>query len=243
MLLAQISDIHAEQGSESIEALRRALDWLEKIRPAALIVSGDLANPPHERGYAMVAEALARVPWPIFIVPGNVDDHEGLRRAFPDHDYWHASGPMRYSVDLGEVRLLGFDVTVAGEDHGDARPGLPWLSAELASGSRTPALIVTHQHLFDTGIARKDINKCRNSEAVADLVAGAPDPVIGFTCGHVHRAMFTRFAGRPATMCPSLTRANRLRIGGGEPEITDPPGLLVHDVSEGRILTHVVSLG
>jgi hypothetical protein len=63
---------------------------------------------------------------------------------------------------------------------------------------------------------------------------------MALTCGHVHRPMFTRFAGLPATMAPSVARANRLRLDGKESLISDPPGLLLHHVQESRLVSHVV---
>jgi hypothetical protein len=55
--------------------------------------------------------------------------------------------------------------------------------------------------------------------------------------------MFTRFAGRQATMAPSVTLANRLRLDGKESAIVDPPGLLLHHYVDGRLVTHVVMVG
>jgi hypothetical protein len=54
--------------------------------------------------------------------------------------------------------------------------------------------------------------------------------------------MFTRFAGRPATIAPSIARANRLRLDGKESAISDPPGLLVHHFDDGRLVSHVVMM-
>ena len=83
-LIAQISDIHAKPGAASLKALDRALDFLATVRPDALIVSGDLANKPHEQGYALVRDALARVACPVLMVPGNADRREAMRAGFPD---------------------------------------------------------------------------------------------------------------------------------------------------------------
>ncbi|MCS6759845.1 MAG: hypothetical protein MO852_13555 [Candidatus Devosia euplotis] len=55
------------------------------------------------------------------------------------------------------------------------------------------------------------------------MIGKAHGAVLGLTCGHVHRPMFARFAGLPATMAPSVARANRLRLDNKTPNISDPP--------------------
>ena len=52
--------------------------------------------------------------------------------------------------------------------------------------------------------------------------------------------MFTRFAGLPASMAPSVARANRLKLDGKESDISDPPGLLIHHYADQRLVSHVV---
>lgn len=242
MRIAQISDIHADD-KDSFDRLERALKWLQRIEPDALIVSGDLSDPPRRSVYEAVRKNLLGLGVPVQVVPGNVDDRDLLRNIFHQPGISTESGPFNSAGAVGgAVRLIGLDVTVPGAHHGDATPILDWLRAELNSGG-PPALVFMHQHPFMSGIDGKDRNKCHGAEDLSLVLGTASDIVLGVTCGHVHRPMFTRFAGLPATMCPSITRANKLRLDGHEPETLDPPGLLVHHYVEGRLVTHVVSLG
>ena len=110
-----------EPGAASLKALDRALDFLATVRPDALIVSGDLANKPHEQGYALVRDALARVACPVLMVPGNADRREAMRAAFPDAP-WRKDGPLHVAETIAGVRLIGLDVTVPGEKHGEVTP-------------------------------------------------------------------------------------------------------------------------
>ena len=119
------------------------------------------------------------------------------------------------------------------------KPVLDWLARELNSGG-PPALIFQHQHPFRSGIDGKDRNICYEGDALARVIEEAHDAVVALTCGHVHRPMFTRFANRPATMAPSVARANRLRLEGRETGISDPPGLLIHHYSGDQLVSHVV---
>lgn len=240
MIIAQLSDIHADGTSAPLERLDRVLAWLSPMRPDAIIVSGDLAEMNHDVCYPIVRKRLESLGVPFHVVPGNVDDHAEMRRAFSDGFTWPEERPLNCSASVqGAVRVIGLDVTVAGAHHGDALPVLDWLADELNSGG-LPAIIFQHQHPFASGIDGKDRNICRGGDALAEVIGRARDPVLSLTCGHVHRPMFTRFAGRQATMCPSVARANRLRLDGKDSDISDPPGLMLHHFRDGQLVSHVV---
>lgn len=243
MIIAQLSDIHANGSDAALERFDRVLDWLNPMAPDAIIVSGDLAEHEHDASYQAIHARLSATGSPFFVVPGNVDDHHGLYQTFGKQMGWSGARPFNSVGRVGDqLRVIGLDVTVAGAHHGDAAPVLDWLTAELNSDG-PPALIFQHQHPFLCGIDGKDRNICRNGHALSRVIAAAQDPVLGVTCGHVHRAMFTRFAGPPATMAPSVARANRLALDGRESAISDPPGLLLHHFHDGRLVSHVVTVG
>lgn len=239
MIVAHLSDIHADGSGERLDRLDRVLGWLGPMRPDAVIVSGDLAEEAHDRSYRAVKERLDGLGCPYFAVPGNVDDHGDMRQAFGERFGWTSDRPLNVVGEVGGLRLIGLDVTVEGAHHGDAGPLLEWLAAELAA-SDLPTLIFQHQHPFLTGIDGKDRNICHNGEGLAAVIEAAGERVLALTCGHVHRPLFSRFAGRPAVMAPSVTKANRLRLDGRESEIVDPPGLLLHHFTGGNLVSHVV---
>tara|TARA_R110002124_G_scaffold114535_63_gene269905 strand:+ start:15156 stop:15890 length:735 start_codon:yes stop_codon:yes gene_type:complete len=239
MIIAQLSDIHADGSERALRRLDRVLDWLGPMSADAIIVSGDLAEHAHAESYQAIRDRLEATGSPFYVVPGNVDDHHAMRQVFGDALGWMGGRPFNCSGWLGEeLRVIGLDVTVNGADHGDAAPVLDWLAAELDRDG-PPALIFQHQHPFFCGIDGKDRNNCRNQEALALVIGRSRNPVIGVTCGHVHRPMFTRFAGLPATMAPSVARANRLRLDNKTSDISEPPGLLLHHVQDTRLVSHV----
>lgn len=240
MIVAQLSDIHADGSSEAFERLDLVLGWLRPLKPDAIVVSGDIAEHDHRNCYRAVRWRLETFGAPFFIVPGNVDDHEWMLECFGDLYGWVDQRPLHVVGQVNnELSLLGLDVTVAGAHHGDAGPALGWLAQQL-SVSTLPTLIFQHQHPFACGIDGKDINFCRGGDELARVIEAAGDVVLGLTCGHVHRPMLTRFAKRQAIMAPSVARANRLRLDGKEPTISDPPGLLLHHVKAGQLTGHVV---
>lgn len=237
MLIAQLSDIHLD-GDASFEPLDRVLHWVNELKPDAVAVSGDLANHSHRSHYGVLRERLTALGAPLLVVPGNVDSREAMREVFGAP----ADGPLNRVVEVGGIRLIGLDVIVPGAAHGDATPVLGWLESELNSGGG-PALIFLHQHPFDCGMDQYETIDCRNKEGLAAVIEAAADTVLGIGCGHLHRPMFTRFAGVPATLAPAIARMGGLAADGRKMPATDPPGLLVHHLRGGKLVTHVISVG
>jgi 3',5'-cyclic AMP phosphodiesterase CpdA len=238
MIIAQLSDIHIDD-DVSWARLERVLAWLRTISPDAIAVSGDLANHSHRTAYEALKDRLAAFGVPLLVVPGNVDNREAMRAVFGGP----AGGSLNNVVVVGDgLRLIGLDVTVDGAVHGDAAPVLDWLAAELGAGG-PPALIFLHQHPFNCGMDEYETIACRNQEALSRVIGKARDTVLGISCGHLHRPMFTRFAGVPATLAPAIGKPGTLVVDGKKASSGDPPGLLVHHVKDGILVSHVVSLG
>ncbi len=239
MIVAQLSDIHADGSQPPLVRLDRVLAWLKPLKPDAIIISGDLAEADHAESYGRIADRLADLGASFFVVPGNVDEHGALLATFGGRMGWTTPRPLSVAGEAGPLRLLGLDVTVSGAHHGDAAPVLTWLEEQLSADER-PALIFQHQHPFPCGIDGKDRNICFNGERLAAVIEAVGNKVIGLTCGHVHRPLFTRFAGRQASMAPSVTGANRLRLDGRQAELADPPGLMIHHFADDRLVSHAV---
>jgi Icc protein len=238
--VAQISDIHAKPGGRSLVALERALDWLDVARPDALIISGDIGNPPHSDSYPLVAAELRRVACPVLMVPGNKDSRHAMRVHFPDMG-WPEEGALNVARTIGSLKIIGLDVTVPGEKHGDATPVVRWLREQLTGGE--PVLVFMHQHPFRSGFAQVDSAMCRGEDLLADAILEAGARVLLLVAGHGHRTVFTQFAGAPAMMCPSLSKANLLEFGDRAAPLVDPPGFALHVIEAGRAMSHVIPLG
>ena len=242
MIIAQISDIHANGGEDALIRFDRVLEWLKPMQVNAVIVSGDLVEDDSAQSYAAVRERLEGAGAPFFVVPGNADDVPAMRKAFVDRFGWSDADRLNVVGDLGALRVIGLDVTVPMVGHGEAGPVLDWLKAELAK-SDTPTLVFLHQHPFRCGVDGLDRNMCRDADALAAVIEQAGETVIGITCGHVHRPVITRFAGRQATICPPVTRPNWFKLDGKQSEVADRPGLMIHHYADGPLISHVVSVG
>ncbi|RYD66644.1 MAG: metallophosphoesterase, partial [Verrucomicrobiaceae bacterium] len=88
MIVAQLSDIHADGSKSALDRLESVLGWLKPLQPDLIIVSGDLAEHDHQHSYGEVRDRLEGANIPFFLVPGNVDDPAEMRRAFGDRFDW-----------------------------------------------------------------------------------------------------------------------------------------------------------
>src|SRR5437763_14018836 len=153
-ILVQLTDLHLREAPrlsfgliDTGAYLRTAVESVLKLRqrPDAVVITGDLTDSGRAAEYDSLRELLtplAASGLPIYLMPGNHDDREQLRRSFPDHGYLGSGPYLQYSVDVGPLRLLALDTCVPGRDEGalcDER--LAWLEAQLAASTGTPVVI------------------------------------------------------------------------------------------------------
>jgi len=243
MLVAQISDIHARPDLSSLRTLERAIGWLRTLRPDALVISGDLVDDGWRQGYRLIAESLQSLDCPVHLLPGNGDDVLLMRSELAAVGTWTAAtGPMHFRAAANGLTLCGIDVTVAGESYGDVLSHLPWLMSTL-SDVTTPVLLFMHQPPFRIGIEALDQVRCKNDGALLSNLEAMDRPPLGILCGHVHRPVSGRLGSIPVQTCGSLCPSNPLLLDSrADLPVVDAPSFLVHDVSDGRLLSHVVSI-
>jgi Icc protein len=114
--IVQLTDPHigAPWSEQALEALIAAVASVRRTLggrpPDAAVVTGDIANTPTDTEYEQARAALETLGAPIYVLPGNHDERDALRRHFdvPDTD----GEFINYAADVGPVRLI-----VAGHVH------------------------------------------------------------------------------------------------------------------------------
>ena len=156
-LLVQLSDPHIGATWADGDPVARLRAGVESVRrlpdaPDAVLMSGDLADNAADGECELVRELLAQLGVPFYVLPGNHDHRDTLRRYF---DLPGAVGtPVQYAVDLGPLRLVVLDSTRPGEDRGELDADrLSWLDAELAGTPDRPTVLALHHPPVSTGIA------------------------------------------------------------------------------------------
>ena len=106
-LLLQLSDLHIRESGrlaygriETADYLRRAIATIAKLpqQPDAVVITGDLTDFGRAAEYDHLRELLAPLAMPVYLMPGNHDDRNQLRKSFSEHGYLGSSGFVRCSV-------------------------------------------------------------------------------------------------------------------------------------------------
>lgn len=226
MLIAQISDCHIT--APEIASIRGVHDpagtlaqcvahigSLER-RPDVVLATGDLVHDGSAESYAVLRDLLVPLTMPVYLIPGNHDDRDNLRAAFPDHDYLPRSGEfLHYVVEDYPLRLVGLDTIVPGATGGlMCEERQAWLDARLAEAPDRPTLIFMHHPPFRIGIPGMDELNCAESEALGEIVARHPQ-IQRIVAGHVHRPAVVGWHGTVVSTAPSSAAQLQLSFEDG----------------------------
>ncbi len=252
-LIAQISDTHIRLPGQLIEGrvdtfahFSVCIDRINALpqRPNLVIVSGDLADTGNAEEYRRIKAELDRLSMPYCVMPGNHDLRAPMREMFGATPALPVSesGHLQYAIDLEDLRVLCLDTLDEGKEGGWlCIDRLDWLHDQLAAISK-PTMLFLHHPPFECGIPGMDAIKLGNPDALADVLA-EHGHVIGLASGHVHRSVFTQWAGLPACICPSPAHQIHLDTSDNAPLswTLEAGGFLLHRVRDGMLTTHVVN--
>jgi 3',5'-cyclic AMP phosphodiesterase CpdA len=246
-VFVQLSDVHvgarrlARGEATPVGELRRAVAAVGGLDvPADLVLlTGDLVDHGASGEYDALLDALAPLPCPFVLVPGNHDDPAVLadvaaRRGVP--------GALARDVGLGPLRLLTLSSYVAGSDGGRVGPDqLAWLDGELAADGR-PTVVAVHHPPVPIGHAGLDTMRLADGDALGHVV-GRHAHVERIVCGHVHRAVTVRWRGTVVSCAPSVVRQFGVTFGPEVrfPKTDEPPAFVVHAWVGGALASHLVA--
>ena len=257
MRILQISDFHLRgdgklsfQVVDTASFLKSTKAHLEHVfaldgqKPDMIVVTGDIADSGDEKAYLMVYEALSSFNVPVYAVPGNHDRRDRMVRILKG---WTIPNPQTapflcYAVQTEEARLLFLDTLNPGSHAGHMREAeLAWLDNELQSNKNVPTLIFMHHPPFITGLPAMD-EPFENREQLRTVLMKAPWARL--CCGHMHRPIFTVWAGVPCVTAPAASMQIELDFTpeGGDTFRMETPGYLLHDFEDGVFNTHVCQI-
>lgn len=255
MLIAQITDLHvmpkgklAYERVDTAAMLRNAVAHLNRLapRPDVVLITGDLADRGEPLAYQHLREILAGLQLPYYVIPGNHDKHSAFREAFKDHSYIPASGDfIQYVIDDHAIRIVAADSVVPGQTQGMlCEQRLAWLDKVLGERPGVPTLVLMHHPPLATGLQHYDeVGMARIPELEA-VIARHPQ-VERILCGHVHRAIQTRFGGTVVSACPSTAHQVfcDLRPDGQDAWSLDPPGFQLHRWNGKALFSYTLNVG
>jgi 3',5'-cyclic-AMP phosphodiesterase len=255
MLIAQITDTHiVAPGTlfmdrvDTASALERAVSALNRLDPSPelVLLTGDLAESGRPEEYDHLRSLLKPLRVPVFAIPGNHDAREPMRAALAKDGYLPRQGFLNYVIEDYPLRIVALDTLIPGEGGGRlCSDRLRWLDDTLAHAPDRPSLILMHHPPFATGIARMDRAGLDGTPGFAEVVRRHPQ-VERILCGHLHRAIESRFAGTIAGTAPSTAHQVALDL---RPEAwlsftLEPAGYQLHYWREGAgLVTHTANIG
>jgi 3',5'-cyclic AMP phosphodiesterase CpdA len=256
-MLVQLTDLHIREPGrlayrrlDTAPYLRQAVQSVLRLRqqPDAVVITGDLTDFGRPAEYAHLAQLLAPLTMPVYLLPGNHDDRAQLRRAFPTHDYLGTDGTMQYAVRVGGLRLVALDTCEHGKPYGRlCEERLDWLARTLDAHRDEPVVIAMHHPPFQSLIGHMDDQALlHGAEALERIVAAHPN-VERILCGHVHRAIEVRFGGTIACSAPTAAHQVALDLDPQAPSqwVLEPPAfrVLALDASGRRVVSHLAASG
>jgi len=217
-------------------------------RPGFVLLTGDLVYEGTEGEYRTLKNLLSRLDIPTYLLAGNHDDRDTLKKIFSDHRYLFQDGSefIQYEVELPGKRLLCLDTTVPGKGHGAlCAERLDWLDKKLSADDKRPVIIAMHHPPFKTHIPYMDkLGLLQGLDEFKEIVCNHLE-IERILSGHLHRSISIRVGHVLALTAPSTAHQIHLSLATERPGmyILEPPAYLLHMWQDGEeTLTHQVSL-
>ncbi|PSL18989.1 phosphodiesterase [Shimia abyssi] len=238
--ILQITDTHiVPEGArvsgrlETADALARLVTRIDNIRDQlgpidALLVSGDLSDDRSVESYARFKTLVAPLGLPIHVIPGNHDARDPMRAAFADA--LPTTGPLNWTRQVGDIRLIGLDTLVEGQGLGTLNTdSLAFLQSTLSEASDAPVLLALHHPPFACGIGFMDDIGLSNRAELREILAEY-NGNLRVVCGHIHNMIVSDIAGHIAISAPSpcSTFAYDRRPDAPVGFLTQEDGCLLH---------------
>ena len=254
MLIAQITDLHIGFDRDNphelnVRRVNMVIDQLNEMdpKPDLLLVTGDLVEHPDDRrGYQHMEALVKRWQGPILWSIGNHDDRANFLEVLPEVPT-DENGFIQYQAVHKGVRFLVLDTLDQGRHGGMiCEQRAEWIEARLAELTEMPTIVILHHPPVDTGIEWMSALPCEQWVQRLEAILRPADQVVALICGHVHRPIASRFAGKPLVVAPSTAPWVALDLDRVDPKhpdgraliIADPPGFAIHYWDGNSLLTH-----
>ncbi len=187
-----------------------------KVRPDALVFSGDLTDRGEASAYdnlkelvaPLAAELDARVIW----VMGNHDDRAQFRAHLLGVE--PSSAPVDEVYDIDGLRIISVDTTVPGYHHGEVTDAqLAWLSDILSTPAAYGSVLVMHHPPIPAVLDLSTLVELVDQHKLADVVRGSD--IRQILSGHLHYSTTATFAGIPVSVVSATSYTQDLAVSAG----------------------------
>lgn len=247
MRIIQLTDLHivksgfAFREADSAQNLTQTIDYILRydLRPDATVITGDVTNDGAIESYRTVQKELSRLQCPCYILPGNHDNRENLKRVFGEFGCVDAPADLNDAnlLETKEASLLFLDSTIPGKSYGGiSQASLTWLKNHLPDKQRT-TLVFLHHAPFKTGYTLMDEPFVGESELL-EMLRDRENTIV--CCGHIHTGIVVRYAGTLCVACPpvSMMMSPDFSPAEGDTFYTGPASFAIHEITERQIRSY-----
>ena len=250
--IVQISDTHVcvpdsllKNNFDSNYALKRAVEIInaEDYQIDCLLITGDLVEEGLEDEYVHLKQILNLLDReiPVLFSLGNHDDIDAFSKVFLDCFPQILNSAMvdincldrkvglNYYIDFQESKLIVLDSSVKEEGWGKiSSDALDWLEKILSNSVTDTNILALHHPPVPCFSEVMDNIALKNPKDLEDLLLFHKNVQL-IVCGHVHRSIFTSFAGSRIAFCPSAVFQYPIFMKKGKSVPTgEQPGFHVH---------------
>lgn len=203
--VVQITDLHlqaSEQtrlfGVDTAQTLRLVVAEINALpEPAQLVIAtGDLADDGSHQAYSRLAEILAGLAMPVYLLPGNHDDPAAMQQSLTgDNLFWQPN------TRCGNWEIILVDSKKPGSTHGlVSATELAELESRLQAAQERPVLVALHHSPASVCTARSC--HLHNAPALLALLQRY-DNVKALIGGHTHTDACQQLDGLTLLTTPS----------------------------------------
>ncbi|MBX2854324.1 MAG: metallophosphoesterase [Rhodobacteraceae bacterium] len=222
--------------------LTEAVAAANMLKPDLVVVTGDLTDdgpgPDGEAQYQAAAAALSALTAPLRLLPGNHDDRDRMRAAFPSVE-WDAPPFLTFTQDFDGLNVIGLDTIIPNQTAGMlCEDRLSRLRGQLDD---RPTLIFAHHPPGVLGLSFMDTIGLQQPEGLAAAIQG--HNVLRIACGHVHIEAQAHWAGALVSAPPPVSATLPIAPTPGAPITftTEPLRLAVYDWRDGVLSVKTVA--
>jgi 3',5'-cyclic AMP phosphodiesterase CpdA len=159
------------------------------------VLTGDLVDNGDPRAYRAASEAIAALPMPVYVIPGNHDDRVALHESFAN-TRCDEHGFVQQVIDHGEARFMLLDTLEPQQGSAGAycERRASWLAARLAEAGDAPVYLFMHHPPFPIGIPSMDRIGLLDPQHFVRAIDGARN-LRHIFFGHVHRPVSGHWRG------------------------------------------------
>lgn len=211
MKIVQLSDTHISHlGGATTENLERIIALINRIEPAFVVHSGDVAilDPDSEEDRNAAARLLAGIRAPLRVLPGNHDVGEGMANAWAGLEttserlaaFVAVFGDDHWVELVGAWAVIGLDSEVMGSGLPEEAAQWAWLEGVPELVGERPTLVFTHKPVWNPYPFESEHNIAIPAASRDRLLAAlAAVDVRSFGSGHLHHyALSTQVTPRGA---------------------------------------------